>query len=382
MKQHYTSLMWLAKSIMIIGLFSFSIGSKACVASFTYVVDSATRQVTFTSTATGSNLDIQWKFDGTQWGTGTTYTHQFHNPGYHRVCMSVSSVTDTSCHSTFCDSIFIPGTAPCHANITVMSKQTGVLPELYFFEGWSSSGANLVYEWTISGGTKAWDLYSPALRNQNFPVGVHTVCLNIRNALDSTCHDDTCITVVVDSPDCYARFKFHADTTQNPPLYYFEPFNKKAGNVYSWSFQNMTGGMQTSSDMSPQKSFPNNTVYILACLTITNAALSCSHTYCDSIFSDEFLSSGLLSVSDPVKIGKVYPNPADRIVYTSIHSQKTESGMLSVINLVGQVLMQKEVSLNAGQNQLEANIDQLPAGLYFIRIQSNSGSAMQRFSKN
>ncbi|MES2689758.1 MAG: PKD domain-containing protein, partial [Bacteroidota bacterium] len=250
--------------------------SMACQASFTYVIDTATRSVTFTSTSTGTNPYVQWRFID-EWVYGNTYTRQF-NPGYHYVCLYLTSSTDTSCHSTVCDSIFIPGSVPCHASISYPINN-GTKPGIYFFAGYPSTGANLVYDWTFSGGTEAWPLSSPALKNRYLDAGIYTVCLTVTNILDSTCHDDTCVTVVVDTPYCYANYTFIADTSLVSPVYYFHPFNTDSGNTYLWTFTNVaTGIVDSSTAKSPTKIITNNTAYVMVCLTITNSIKGCTET--------------------------------------------------------------------------------------------------------
>jgi len=73
---------------------------------------------------------------------------------------------------------------------------------------------------------------------------------------------------------------------------------------------------------------------------------------------------------------KVFPNPAKGVL--NVQSEQPMLGQLQVFNTAGQLME----SLNAqGQQQRSLNLQALPAGLYFLRVQTAEGLTVKRFVK-
>ena len=76
-------------------------------------------------------------------------------------------------------------------------------------------------------------------------------------------------------------------------------------------------------------------------------------------------------------IATVYPNPATNQLFVQLNNQTAQS--ISIKNTLGQTMVQKNVDAN--QTTSAINIAQLPAGLYFVQINTKQGSIMQHFVK-
>jgi bacillopeptidase F len=74
---------------------------------------------------------------------------------------------------------------------------------------------------------------------------------------------------------------------------------------------------------------------------------------------------------------QVYPNPAEDFITVELSEMDMPSGMLEVVDLQGKVLARKVVT----QSQEQLSVSQLPAGMYFIRWQSEAGALMRSFVK-
>jgi hypothetical protein len=84
-------------------------------------------------------------------------------------------------------------------------------------------------------------------------------------------------------------------------------------------------------------------------------------------------------------VSAVYPNPAKDEIKLSINADRDGKITYSIIDITGKILQQKAVNLASGNNNLNLNIAALPAGLYQIRILTESGetrTATAQFVKN
>jgi choice-of-anchor B domain-containing protein len=75
---------------------------------------------------------------------------------------------------------------------------------------------------------------------------------------------------------------------------------------------------------------------------------------------------------------KVYPNPTNQGVNVQIFSSQNETATLTVYNLNGQTLMQKQIDLLDGENDIKLEeVSGLKEGMYFLNIISKSGLSKQ-----
>ena len=72
----------------------------------------------------------------------------------------------------------------------------------------------------------------------------------------------------------------------------------------------------------------------------------------------------------------LFPNPAENTVNLQIQLKKRSTIQLVIINTVGQVFDTKTINLSSGKNIESLEISQLPAGLYFIKIQNTAGQTL------
>lgn len=74
----------------------------------------------------------------------------------------------------------------------------------------------------------------------------------------------------------------------------------------------------------------------------------------------------------------IYPNPATNQI--TIHSNSNIKGetIVSIKNTLGEILLQRAMELTG---DLEINIADLPAGLYFLQLKSKNKNIVKRFVK-
>jgi hypothetical protein len=80
----------------------------------------------------------------------------------------------------------------------------------------------------------------------------------------------------------------------------------------------------------------------------------------------------------------IYPNPSNDYVYLHLnHLNGSTEAHMEIVNLQGQVQFGEDLIIsNAKEWQKKIQIDHLPTGSYFVRIDTNIGSYYSRFSRN
>ncbi|MCB9230166.1 MAG: T9SS type A sorting domain-containing protein [Bacteroidia bacterium] len=83
--------------------------------------------------------------------------------------------------------------------------------------------------------------------------------------------------------------------------------------------------------------------------------------------------------SDPEPAFGVYPNPASTHAWLKFVPESTESARLSLIDLSGKVVRQESLDGLIGQSCThELNLTGLPAGPYFLRLESPSATRIEK----
>ena len=74
----------------------------------------------------------------------------------------------------------------------------------------------------------------------------------------------------------------------------------------------------------------------------------------------------------------LYPNPVNTTLYLELSAKYPEKGQVSVLNLVGQTLLQKPIQLLAGTERFELPLNDIAAGVYLVKLNYKSGQLIQR----
>ena len=77
----------------------------------------------------------------------------------------------------------------------------------------------------------------------------------------------------------------------------------------------------------------------------------------------------------------IYPNPASDILNIAIKTDEKSETMIQILNSLGQVVYNKPVSLNIGENSIKLDVDDLKNGIYFVRTDINDKIITNKFVK-
>lgn len=111
--------------------------------------------------------------------------------------------------------------------------------------------------------------------------------------------------------------------------------------------------------------------------SITNIACAKEEEgdFCDSTTTIIFAApTNTENIADDIDLG-IFPNPADDVVHISLPESLDGEVQLSLVNTAGQVLLNQQ--LNDLQQQT-VDIKSIPAGLYYLRLESERGIATRK----
>ncbi len=108
-----------------------------------------------------------------------------------------------------------------------------------------------------------------------------------------------------------------------------------------------------------------------------------SHTFCTAPSAFRTFQAGdLVAVNTIAGISapRLFPNPSEsgQSAVLELQSAFSFSGRLELFSATGQLLWQEAAALQAGANRLEVNTAGLPAGLYFLHLDSPQGRLAER----
>ncbi len=71
---------------------------------------------------------------------------------------------------------------------------------------------------------------------------------------------------------------------------------------------------------------------------------------------------------------KISPNPTADVAKLTLQAKSASDAIINLHNLLGETVMTRSVNLTAGENQLDIDLQQLPAGNYVLRIVTENGA--------
>lgn len=174
----------------------------------------------------------------------------------------------------------------------------------------------------------------------------------------------------------------NADTIGVPGVIFAFVYDYNPNATYSWSF----GDEGTSNDPFPTWDYETYGPYEL-CLTVESinfdGTINCTDNYCTTIELDEDGFLGLVdgftlnvinaSIGVPATVSnikhttsmlKLYPNPVEGGIVNWVWDVSNEIIAIELINSIGSVLS----SSSSYSIQGEIDVNNLPAGLYFLRL--------------
>ena len=98
------------------------------------------------------------------------------------------------------------------------------------------------------------------------------------------------------------------------------------------------------------------------------------------VFGKELV--GMSSINDDLKqniLMEVYPNPATEQLFVSTVSAKDQTAILDIVDITGTTVHSMKHDMITGVNSFNVSLQDLHAGMYFMRVESAEGIAVKKF---
>jgi PKD repeat protein len=145
-----------------------------------------------------------------------------------------------------------------------------------------------------------------------------------------------------------------------------------SGSTFSWTF----GDGSTSAIENPTHTYATPGTYDVT-LVVTNAG-GCSDTIVNSIV---VTNTSSINENDLLSKLNVFPNPSNGLFNVQFNSTDA-STKLTVLNLLGEVILKKELVQTANGNyDTQIDLSNYPNGIYLINISTENQNIVRRISK-
>lgn len=142
-----------------------------------------------------------------------------------------------------------------------------------------------------------------------------------------------------------------------------------AGSSYTWTVTNGTQTSGTNTSSIQVKWGSANT----GSLTVRETA----STGCKAdVMSLNVTLTPPAGIDEVTTLGglKVYPNPADQVIWIEFESMQKQPVEVSLINIIGQKMASDKVTAFSGHYKQQLNVNDLPKGVYFVEVKGESVS--------
>jgi len=343
--------------------------STICHANFTWQYNPENNNIQFTDLSSTST-SWTWMFNGQ-----TTTTSTLQNPilnlndtvVYYQVCLIINN-SSFNCSDTICKIINLNDSTPC-SNLFIQY-------DAIINEGTNSGSNDGSIQITVFGGfapySYLWnngatneDIYNISEGYYNIQVtdanGCYTNSTVYINNINNYIINDTIYNTPVDT--CFSfpvvdAYVYSYDMTDSTIVSVVWAYVDASGNV---AFLTEEYGIDTEGNYMVTSS--------INCNTGTKAAIIFT-----GIIHVDF--EEMLGIEKPQIFNSInlYPNPITDQLNIQLNLTENSNITISIINAIGQVIIQKSENLSSGFQELKININEIKSGLYLINLNDNKGN--------
>ena len=366
---------------------SYFINVTPCVVmpSFSYSLNTLYQNYLFTNTSIGTSATTTYTWDmgdgNFLYTTNSNFSYGYAAAGIYTITLLANNNPTVPCIVSTTQTINAVATVtvPCTlaANYTHLPGSGGLVS---FNDMSVGTNSNTVYTWNFGDGNYG---YGQNPTNIYSSAGTYSATLYTDNQTFIPCLDTVVQTITVTGIPCTANSSFSMIPTQTAQVWNAVP-------IYPWNIVAVewSWGDNTSSNiLYASHSYSTAGTYSI-CLTVTVSCGTSSST-CMTPFifkSSDPESSQMVQVNvvaptatllSQVKDTKVdaidwsvYPNPNNGQIEIKMNGLMKQSVNIKIYSIIGEVMYEKEA---IGDNVAKKiNLDNIPNGVYFIKLNSNN----------
>lgn len=194
-------------------------------------------------------------------------------------------------------------------------------------------------------------------------AGIYSV--NVTNANNCIGTDAISITVMPQPEN--DGFNFEPLFNEAMGKVRFEPINQAPNYTYAWDF----GDGNTSTQTSPVHTYAAAGDYLVT-MDVSNG---CTDTSVTLMIKVDF-TLGTVTVTKNNIDMKLYPNPAQDQLNLELVGDNIYFRNIALYNVIGQKVVEVHTSKTVTE---KVNINQLPAGMYILKAETDKGTVMRKF---
>lgn len=88
----------------------------------------------------------------------------------------------------------------------------------------------------------------------------------------------------------------------------------------------------------------------------------------NSMFDAEYFTLAVGNISRNAAEVKVYPNPASASLFLDVTADQADVAIVSITDVTGKRILSQQTNFVSGQNQIQMDVRQLPAGSYILQL--------------
>ena len=78
----------------------------------------------------------------------------------------------------------------------------------------------------------------------------------------------------------------------------------------------------------------------------------------------------------------IFPNPAGEIANIAVTATESEKATLTVYNSTGLISQTQSVDIYPGKRVIQLRVNDLPTGMYFVKLEGSENTSIKRLVKN
>ncbi len=325
--------------------------------------------VTFTPTpVNGGTPGYQWKVNGSNVGTGATYTSSTLANADVVTCVMTSNASCATGSPATSNAINMSVNSSLPASVSIAASPSGAICSgtSVTFTPTPVNGGTPNYQWNVNGSNVGTGATYTSSTLANADVVTCVMTSNASCATGSPATSNELILTVYENPTLNLGLDVNACSDQSIVLEAGAGFSS-----YLWQDGSTNQTLVVDSAMNGLGS----SIYY----ALVENAQGCQAS--DTIVVTLSLCVGIHEDGEETAF-LFWPNPVHEFLQVFINGGRQEQGYIQLTDMSGRNILLKEVSICAGEQLVTLNLGGFPSGIYQLRLLTNDGIYRQKIVIN